>query len=112
MLLSMHTWDLVSQFVNICIVCNCISHGISILNLMLYVVFYFFAICCVVLCCGVAELSRRDDLESLAYCFLYFLTGKLPWQGLKAANRNQKYELILEKKNVEPEVLCRGLPGE
>eukprot|EP00603_Paraphysomonas_imperforata_P014579 CAMPEP_0114472208 /NCGR_PEP_ID=MMETSP0104-20121206/12253_1 /TAXON_ID=37642 ORGANISM="Paraphysomonas imperforata, Strain PA2" /NCGR_SAMPLE_ID=MMETSP0104 /ASSEMBLY_ACC=CAM_ASM_000202 /LENGTH=367 /DNA_ID=CAMNT_0001646165 /DNA_START=145 /DNA_END=1248 /DNA_ORIENTATION=- len=59
------------------------------------------------------ELSRRDDLESLAYCFLYFLKGKLPWQGLKAANRKKKYEYILDKKtNTPPEVLCRGLPVE
>jgi casein kinase I family protein HRR25 len=58
-------------------------------------------------------LSRRDDLESLAYCFVYFLTGKLPWQGMKAAKRTQKYEGILDRKvNIAPEMLCRGLPGE
>jgi casein kinase I family protein HRR25 len=66
-----------------------------------------------VLCAVCTELSRRDDLESLAYCFIYFLTGKLPWQGLKAPNRKKKYELILETKTtMPPEVLCRGLPGE
>ena len=60
-----------------------------------------------------AELSRRDDLESLGYCFVYFLTGKLPWQGLKAPNRSKKYEFILDRKvSLAPEMLCRGLPGE
>ena len=26
------------------------------------------------------ELSWKDDLESLCYCILYFLEGKLPWE--------------------------------
>lgn len=58
------------------------------------------------------ELSRRDDLESLGYCLIYFLAGRLPWQGMKATSKH-KYEHIMEKKmGTAPEILCRGLPVE
>ncbi|CDZ96742.1 ck1 ck1 ck1-d protein kinase [Phaffia rhodozyma] len=59
------------------------------------------------------EQSRRDDLESLGYVLMYFLRGQLPWQGLKAATKKQKYDRIMEKKMTTPtELLTRGFPNE
>lgn len=59
----------------------------------------------------ITEQSRRDDLESLGYVLMYFNLGSLPWQGLKAATKRQKYERISEKKMSTPiEVLCKGYP--
>lgn len=59
------------------------------------------------------EQSRRDDLESLGYVLMYFNRGSLPWQGLKAATKRQKYERISEKKMSTPiEELCKGYPGK
>ncbi|XP_022080521.1 casein kinase I-like isoform X1 [Acanthaster planci] len=59
------------------------------------------------------EQSRRDDLESLGYMLMYFNLGSLPWQGLKAATKRQKYEKISEKKmSTAIETLCAGFPSE
>jgi len=59
------------------------------------------------------EQSRRDDMESLGYVLMYFNRGCLPWQGLKAATKKQKYEKISEKKmSTAVETLTKGFPAE
>jgi len=50
-------------------------------------------------------------MESLGYVLMYFMRGSLPWQGLKAATKRQKYERISEKKMSTPiEELCKNFP--
>ncbi|OHT09707.1 casein kinase I isoform delta-like protein [Tritrichomonas foetus] len=59
------------------------------------------------------EQSRRDDLEAIAYCLIYFLKGKLPWMGLDAKTRHQKYDRIMECKNsMANGNLCKDIPKE
>jgi casein kinase 1 len=59
------------------------------------------------------EQSRRDDMEGLGYVVLYFLRGQLPWQGLAAHTKKEKYDKIMEKKvSTTVEVMTRGLPTE
>ena len=63
--------------------------------------------------CG-KEQSRRDDLESIGYVLIYFgKKGILPWHGLRAKNKLERYIQIYYYKNtMEPKDLCSGLPNE
>ena len=57
--------------------------------------------------------SRRDDLESIGYVLIYLLKGVLPWQGIDAKTKEEKYAKILYKKEITPpEELCNGYPDE
>ena len=59
------------------------------------------------------EQSSRDDLESLGYTIVYYLKGKLPWQGVQGNEKRTRNDQILHvKKSFELDVLCRGLPEE
>jgi len=44
---------------------------------------------------------------------MYFIRGSLPWQGLKANTKKQKYERIMDRKmSTSTEQLCKGYPTE
>lgn len=59
------------------------------------------------------EQSRRDDMEATGHMLVYFLRGSLPWQGLKADNLKQRYQMIGDtKRNTPIEVLCKDFPPE
>jgi len=59
------------------------------------------------------EEGPRDDLESLAYVWAYFLRGSLPWQGLQARSRDEKFARIRDmKKLTKAADLFEGLPRE
>ena len=54
-----------------------------------------------------------DDLESLGYMLIYFIRGSLPWKGLKATNKNEVAEMVLERKRtISTKELCQELPQE
>ena len=57
--------------------------------------------------------SRRDDLEAIGYVLMYFLIGRLPWQGMVNKNKDERYLRIMEvKRDTTPEKLCKGFPLE
>lgn len=52
-------------------------------------------------------------MESLGYVLVYFYRGSLPWQGLKAKTKKQKYDMISNRKVTTPlDKLCKGMPFE
>jgi casein kinase 1 len=59
------------------------------------------------------EQSRRDDLESLGFVWLYLLRGSLPWMGLHIKEQGKKYQQICDAKNrTSFHELCHGFPVE
>jgi hypothetical protein len=44
---------------------------------------------------------------------LYFIKGQLPWQGIPARTKKEKYEKIKDKKlSTQIDQLCKNLPEE
>ncbi|CAD8047356.1 unnamed protein product [Paramecium primaurelia] len=59
------------------------------------------------------ELSRKDDLESLGYVFIYLLRGNVPWQNIVSQSDKEKIKLVGKfKMELELKDLCKGLPSE
>jgi hypothetical protein len=52
------------------------------------------------------RLTRRDDLESLAYVLIYLMRGSLPWIGKSTT------ELLDIRMAITSSTLCEGLPAE
>ena len=58
-------------------------------------------------------LSRRDDMESFIYMILYFLSKKLPWQGIRAKTLTGRYKKIfIYKEQFKFEEFCKNFPKE
>ena len=55
--------------------------------------------------------SRRDDMESLAYVWIFLMKGVLPWQDIVESSRTLKHRKIAQsKKSHTIQSLCFGLP--
>ncbi|CAK0882208.1 unnamed protein product [Prorocentrum cordatum] len=59
------------------------------------------------------QLSRRDDLECVGYLLVWFLKGRLPWQGLDAISSEERMtKIAAAKAGIAAATLCGGLPRE
>lgn len=58
------------------------------------------------------ESSRRDDLESLGNVLIFFLLGKLPWQGIEGTKSTRSKRIYQTKKKISLEDLCKDIPHE
>lgn len=59
------------------------------------------------------EQSRRDDMESLAYVWLFLLKGTVPWVNVEGNTLNEKHDrMCLMKLKSNPDQLFKDLPSE
>lgn len=57
--------------------------------------------------------SRRDDMESLAFCWVYWLTGKLPWSRIEKKDKKWKIyvsEIGQSVRDTTPQELFKEFP--
>ena len=56
-------------------------------------------------------MSRRDDIESLAYAAMYLVRGFLPWNSLRNTEKQKMhFETLYKKKNLNVKKWCAQLP--
>ena len=59
------------------------------------------------------EQSRKDDLESLGYMYIFLATGVLPWSIIKITSIRDALEKTTKvKENTSLEELCKNMPNE
>ena len=59
------------------------------------------------------EQSRKDELESLGYMYIYLAKGGLPWSNIKAKKIEDVITKIgIMKSKINMEYLCQKLPNE
>ena len=57
------------------------------------------------------ELSRRDDLISVGYIMINFLTGSLPWEGMHSGKPSARYRKVGDfKASISNKALCKKCP--
>ena len=57
-------------------------------------------------------MSRRDDVESLAYVAMDLVHGQLPWHKLENIEKAKKYqETLYKKKTINVKRWCSQLPA-
>ena len=58
-------------------------------------------------------ISRRDDMQSLGYIFVYMMLGTLPWKSCATSNKSESFNAIRATKMATSVTeLCSMLPSE